>query len=171
MNKCGCLFTLLPGLFLADFRNILSLTNAFNIGDENITLENYQDWFSYLNTTDPMEVESLHLKTCNLQTFLEQVGVFEKIFVFFFFCVCGHVLCPTFRAPQEPDWPSLCSLRQWYTCQDLRCGRSFSLSCSSAWACPPCLEILRGFLLLCWTYTWSHLGFLRKFSQVYQKIL
>ncbi|XP_032373842.1 sodium-dependent neutral amino acid transporter B(0)AT3-like [Etheostoma spectabile] len=52
--------------------NILRLTNSFNIGDENITLENYDDWFKYLNKTDPSEVESLNLKTCNLQTFLDQ---------------------------------------------------------------------------------------------------
>ncbi|XP_078108002.1 sodium-dependent neutral amino acid transporter B(0)AT3-like [Sander vitreus] len=52
--------------------NILRLTNSFNIGDENITLENYDDWFKYLNTTDPSEVKSLNLKTCNLQTFLDQ---------------------------------------------------------------------------------------------------
>ncbi|XP_073341562.1 LOW QUALITY PROTEIN: sodium-dependent neutral amino acid transporter B(0)AT3-like [Pagrus major] len=52
--------------------NILRLTNAFNIGDENITLENYNDWLNYLNTTDPSEVQSLDLKTCDLQTFLDQ---------------------------------------------------------------------------------------------------
>ncbi|KAF3691812.1 Sodium-dependent neutral amino acid transporter B(0)AT3 [Channa argus] len=52
--------------------NILRLTNAFNIGDENITLENYDDWFKYLNTTDPSEVESLNLKTCDLQIFLDE---------------------------------------------------------------------------------------------------
>ncbi len=59
--------------FLVDFRNILALTNAFNIGDENITLENYDDWLNHLNQTDPSEVESLDLKTCNLQTFLDEV--------------------------------------------------------------------------------------------------
>lgn len=52
--------------------NILQLTNAFNIGDENITIENYFDWLNHLNATDPSEVESLNLKTCDLHTFLEQ---------------------------------------------------------------------------------------------------
>lgn len=52
--------------------NILQLTNAFNIGDENITIANYQDWFNHLNATDPSEIESLDLKTCDLHTFLEQ---------------------------------------------------------------------------------------------------
>lgn len=49
------------------------MTNAFNIGDENITLENYNHWFNHLNATDPLEVESLSLKTCDLQTFLDEV--------------------------------------------------------------------------------------------------
>ncbi|XP_076016767.1 sodium-dependent neutral amino acid transporter B(0)AT3-like [Genypterus blacodes] len=52
--------------------NILKLTNAFNIGDENVTVENYDDWLNHLNMTDPLEVESLNLMTCNLQTFLHQ---------------------------------------------------------------------------------------------------
>uniref|UniRef100_A0A669EKB0 Transporter n=1 Tax=Oreochromis niloticus TaxID=8128 RepID=A0A669EKB0_ORENI len=54
--------------------NILTLTNAFNIGVGNITLENYGEWLNYLNKTDPSEVESLNLKACNLQTFLEEVA-------------------------------------------------------------------------------------------------
>lgn len=60
-------------LFFADIRNILTLTNAFNIGVGNITLENYGEWLNYLNKTDPLEVKSLNLKACNLQTFLEEV--------------------------------------------------------------------------------------------------
>lgn len=60
-------------LILDDFRNILTLTNAFSIGDENITLQNYNDWLNHLNKTDPSEVESLDLKTCDLETFLDQV--------------------------------------------------------------------------------------------------
>ncbi|KAL3980872.1 peroxin-5 [Sarotherodon galilaeus] len=55
--------------------NILTLTNAFNIGVGNITLENYGEWLNYLNKTDPSEVESLNLKACNLQTFLEEVFI------------------------------------------------------------------------------------------------
>ncbi|XP_034029456.1 sodium-dependent neutral amino acid transporter B(0)AT3-like [Thalassophryne amazonica] len=52
--------------------NILKLTNEFNIGDENITLENYDDWLNHLNATDPSEVQHLNLMTCDLQTFLDQ---------------------------------------------------------------------------------------------------
>uniref|UniRef100_A0A3B3Q6G4 Transporter n=1 Tax=Paramormyrops kingsleyae TaxID=1676925 RepID=A0A3B3Q6G4_9TELE len=52
--------------------NILSLTNAFNIGDQNITLENYDSWLAHLNESHPVQVADLHLKVCNLQTFLDQ---------------------------------------------------------------------------------------------------
>ncbi|KAK7886271.1 hypothetical protein WMY93_025892 [Mugilogobius chulae] len=50
--------------------NILTLTNAFNIGDGNITRQNYDDWLRHLNFSDPSKVENLQLKTCDLQTFL-----------------------------------------------------------------------------------------------------
>lgn len=53
-------------------RNILKLTNAFNIGDENITIQNYEDWLKQLNCSDPAKVESLDLKSCDLQTYLDQ---------------------------------------------------------------------------------------------------
>uniref|UniRef100_A0A6Q2WVV0 Transporter n=1 Tax=Esox lucius TaxID=8010 RepID=A0A6Q2WVV0_ESOLU len=52
--------------------NIRALTNAFNIGDNNITVENYKDWLARLNASDPSEVVSLNLKTCDMQTFLDQ---------------------------------------------------------------------------------------------------
>ncbi|XP_012686876.2 sodium-dependent neutral amino acid transporter B(0)AT3-like [Clupea harengus] len=52
--------------------NILALTNAFEIGDSNITHTNYDDWFTYLNRTDPVTVSQLDLKECDLQTFLDQ---------------------------------------------------------------------------------------------------
>nr|XP_023673445.1 sodium-dependent neutral amino acid transporter B(0)AT3-like [Paramormyrops kingsleyae] len=53
-------------------RNILALTNEFDIGDTNITLENYDKWFEYLNSTNPDRVLSLNLKHCDIQTFLDQ---------------------------------------------------------------------------------------------------
>uniref|UniRef100_A0AAY5EKM3 Transporter n=1 Tax=Electrophorus electricus TaxID=8005 RepID=A0AAY5EKM3_ELEEL len=52
--------------------NILSLINTFNIADGNVTENNYGEWLSYLNSTNPYEVEQLHLKTCDLQTLLDQ---------------------------------------------------------------------------------------------------
>ncbi|KAG7252043.1 hypothetical protein CRUP_009082, partial [Coryphaenoides rupestris] len=70
--------------------NILALTNAFNIGDENITLQNYDEWLSHLNSTNPCEVASLNLKTCDLQTFLEQMPgsqLWAALFFIMLFCL------------------------------------------------------------------------------------
>lgn len=52
--------------------NILTLTNHFDFPEKNITYENYDEWFNYLNTTYPDSVSSLDLRTCDLQTFLDQ---------------------------------------------------------------------------------------------------
>ncbi|XP_029022658.1 inactive sodium-dependent neutral amino acid transporter B(0)AT3 [Betta splendens] len=52
--------------------NILVLTNHFEISDQNITLDNYKQWFKYLNETHYEAVTSLQLKSCDLQTFLDQ---------------------------------------------------------------------------------------------------
>uniref|UniRef100_A0A4W5PX56 Transporter n=1 Tax=Hucho hucho TaxID=62062 RepID=A0A4W5PX56_9TELE len=52
--------------------NILELTNEFDISDMNITVENYQQWFDSLNGTHPSRVSNLNLKTCDMQTFLDQ---------------------------------------------------------------------------------------------------
>ncbi|KAJ3608964.1 hypothetical protein NHX12_023492 [Muraenolepis orangiensis] len=52
--------------------NILALTNHFEIGDKNITLDNYDQWFESLNSTQPDEVAMSNLKPCNLQNFLDQ---------------------------------------------------------------------------------------------------
>ncbi|XP_041104372.1 sodium-dependent neutral amino acid transporter B(0)AT3-like [Polyodon spathula] len=52
--------------------NILSITNAFNIGDQNVTRENYDSWLNHLNTTHSQEIEDLHLKHCSIQEFLDQ---------------------------------------------------------------------------------------------------
>lgn len=55
-------------------RNILTLTNHFEIADKNMTIENYDEWLGYLNSTYLTEVENLGLRTCNLNTFLDQVS-------------------------------------------------------------------------------------------------
>ncbi|XP_076610263.1 inactive sodium-dependent neutral amino acid transporter B(0)AT3-like [Chaetodon auriga] len=52
--------------------NILELTNHFEMPDQNMTLENYDDRFDYLNATFPERVASLSLRDCDLQTFLDQ---------------------------------------------------------------------------------------------------
>ncbi|KAM4631101.1 sodium-dependent neutral amino acid transporter B(0)AT3-like [Polymixia lowei] len=52
--------------------NILALTNQFDIGEQNITVENYDNWLDHWNGSYPSEVAGLKLRTCNLQTFLDQ---------------------------------------------------------------------------------------------------
>ncbi|KAK5855342.1 hypothetical protein PBY51_005447 [Eleginops maclovinus] len=52
--------------------NIMTLTNHFEFSDHNITVENYDHWFEYLNGTSPDELASLNLRHCDLQTFLDQ---------------------------------------------------------------------------------------------------
>lgn len=52
----------------------MKLINHFNIADQNITLENYQLQLNSLNSSFPQEVEHLELRTCDLQTFLDQVS-------------------------------------------------------------------------------------------------
>ncbi|KAM7383961.1 hypothetical protein PAMA_011355 [Pampus argenteus] len=52
--------------------NILALTNYFEFSDQNITLENYEHWFMYLNQTHPDDIANLHLSVCDLQKFLSQ---------------------------------------------------------------------------------------------------
>uniref|UniRef100_A0A8C5B1F4 Transporter n=1 Tax=Gadus morhua TaxID=8049 RepID=A0A8C5B1F4_GADMO len=52
--------------------NILALTDRFEIGDQNMTLDNYEQMLGYLNSTRPEEVAQLNLRPCDLQTFLDQ---------------------------------------------------------------------------------------------------
>uniref|UniRef100_A0A3Q4HZ51 Transporter n=1 Tax=Neolamprologus brichardi TaxID=32507 RepID=A0A3Q4HZ51_NEOBR len=52
--------------------NILALTNYFEISDQNITLQNYDYWYEYLNTTYPEKLQSLSLRECDLQKLLKQ---------------------------------------------------------------------------------------------------
>ena len=55
------------------FSNILSLTNYLEIGDQNMTLENYEQMLEYLTSTRPNEVAQVELRSCDLQKFLDQV--------------------------------------------------------------------------------------------------
>ena len=59
--------------------NILSLTNHFEIGDQNMTLDNYEQMLGYLNSTKLEEVAKLELRSCNLQKFLDQVLTHQYI--------------------------------------------------------------------------------------------
>ena len=64
---------LVTATLLFHHSNILALTNRFEIGDQNMTLDNYQQSLGYLNSTWPDEVAQLNLRPCDLQTFLDQV--------------------------------------------------------------------------------------------------
>ncbi|XP_042361938.1 inactive sodium-dependent neutral amino acid transporter B(0)AT3 [Plectropomus leopardus] len=52
--------------------NILVLTNEFEIADQIITVENYDDWIKHLNSSFPGQMANVNLTHCNLQTFLDQ---------------------------------------------------------------------------------------------------
>ncbi|XP_074469650.1 sodium-dependent neutral amino acid transporter B(0)AT3-like [Sebastes fasciatus] len=52
--------------------NILDLTNHFELSDQNITVENFDHWYEYLNRVHPDQVASLNLRHCDLQDFLDQ---------------------------------------------------------------------------------------------------
>ncbi|XP_006635714.1 sodium-dependent neutral amino acid transporter B(0)AT1 [Lepisosteus oculatus] len=52
--------------------NILSLMNAFDYPEANITEDNYYDVLNRFNSTHPDVVQGLNLKTCNLDTFLSE---------------------------------------------------------------------------------------------------
>ncbi|XP_063041722.1 sodium-dependent neutral amino acid transporter B(0)AT3-like [Engraulis encrasicolus] len=52
--------------------NVLALTNTFDVGEQNITVENYESWLVSLNSSDPAQVSALNLTKCDLQTFLDE---------------------------------------------------------------------------------------------------
>ncbi|XP_030597129.1 inactive sodium-dependent neutral amino acid transporter B(0)AT3 [Archocentrus centrarchus] len=53
-------------------KNVLAMTNYFEFSDQNITLENYDYWYNYLNRTFPEDFSSVPLETCDLQKLLKQ---------------------------------------------------------------------------------------------------
>uniref|UniRef100_A0A8C2X9D7 Transporter n=1 Tax=Cyclopterus lumpus TaxID=8103 RepID=A0A8C2X9D7_CYCLU len=52
--------------------NILALINHFELSDQNMTVDNYDQWLEYLNRTFPAEVARVDLRHCDLQSFLDQ---------------------------------------------------------------------------------------------------
>ncbi|KAJ8335114.1 hypothetical protein SKAU_G00407530 [Synaphobranchus kaupii] len=53
-------------------RNILALTNTFDLPEGNITESNYVEALHSLNSTSPEIIQGLSLKTCDLNTFLSE---------------------------------------------------------------------------------------------------
>uniref|UniRef100_A0A671LUS4 Transporter n=1 Tax=Sinocyclocheilus anshuiensis TaxID=1608454 RepID=A0A671LUS4_9TELE len=52
--------------------NILTLLNTFDLPEGNITQSNYQEVLHSLNSTNPDIISNLHLKTCDLNSFLSE---------------------------------------------------------------------------------------------------
>ncbi|XP_062301994.1 sodium-dependent neutral amino acid transporter B(0)AT1-like [Osmerus eperlanus] len=52
--------------------NILALTNAFDLAENNITVDSYDTSLALLNATSPDIIQGLGLSFCELQTFLSQ---------------------------------------------------------------------------------------------------
>uniref|UniRef100_A0AAQ4Q2J1 Transporter n=1 Tax=Gasterosteus aculeatus aculeatus TaxID=481459 RepID=A0AAQ4Q2J1_GASAC len=53
-------------------RNIITLLNAFNLPEDNITASNYEAAFNQLNSSSPETVLGLDIKTCDMQTLLSE---------------------------------------------------------------------------------------------------
>lgn len=60
------------------FRNIVALSNVFGLAEGDITDSNYNQVVQHLNETYPDVIQELDLKTCNLNTFLSEVG-FQRV--------------------------------------------------------------------------------------------
>uniref|UniRef100_A0A3Q3L7B6 Transporter n=1 Tax=Mastacembelus armatus TaxID=205130 RepID=A0A3Q3L7B6_9TELE len=52
--------------------NIMTLLNTFDLRDENVTTSNYEAVFNDLNSSYPDTVLGLDIKTCDMQTFLNE---------------------------------------------------------------------------------------------------
>ncbi|KAL0167196.1 hypothetical protein M9458_039040, partial [Cirrhinus mrigala] len=52
--------------------NILTLMNAFDLPEGNITENNYDSFLEHLNSTAPAAFQELQLKTCDMQTLLSE---------------------------------------------------------------------------------------------------
>uniref|UniRef100_A0A803XWY1 Solute carrier family 6 member 18 n=1 Tax=Meleagris gallopavo TaxID=9103 RepID=A0A803XWY1_MELGA len=53
-------------------RNIISVINEYDLPEQSITRQNYTDWITFLNSSNPEKLAGLKLKSCDLQEFLDQ---------------------------------------------------------------------------------------------------
>lgn len=166
-----------PGLPLLCLicRNILQLTNHFEIADGNITIEHYDEWHDYFNKTYPGDVAELGLTTCDMQRFLDQVAVAKTQLalcisaphnlLFGFALSCSGLSSPPLsssfspsRVRRVPAWLSSCSPKLCYRCQARRSGPCCSSSCSSSSASPPCSATSRASCRPSKTSKWCRRG-------------
>lgn len=142
------------------------MTNHFEIADQNMTVEHYDQWVNYFNSTYPEDVAGLNLRTCNMQRFLDQVAIaktqpcaFLFLTIHFFAFLC-HVLAfftPS-RVRQVPAWHSSCSPKRCYQCLAHRSGPCCSSSCCSSSASPPCSAMSRASCRPSRTSKWCRRG-------------
>uniref|UniRef100_A0AAQ4R8G9 Transporter n=1 Tax=Gasterosteus aculeatus aculeatus TaxID=481459 RepID=A0AAQ4R8G9_GASAC len=59
-------------IMLNQNENIITLLNAFNLPEDNITASNYEAAFNQLNSSSPETVLGLDIKTCDMQTLLSE---------------------------------------------------------------------------------------------------
>ncbi|XP_053106943.1 sodium-dependent neutral amino acid transporter B(0)AT1-like [Hemicordylus capensis] len=53
-------------------KNFLTLTNAFDLPEDNLTLENFEHMQAWCNLTDPAKFATLNFQACDLNTFLTE---------------------------------------------------------------------------------------------------
>ncbi|XP_048795302.1 inactive sodium-dependent neutral amino acid transporter B(0)AT3 isoform X2 [Lagopus muta] len=53
-------------------RNIISVINEYDLPEQSITRQNYTDWITFLNSSNPKKLAGLKLKSCDLQEFLDR---------------------------------------------------------------------------------------------------
>lgn len=58
--------------------NIMTLMNAFDLPEDNITTANYDAAFTQLNSSFPEVVLGLDIKTCDMQKLLSQVMMIKS---------------------------------------------------------------------------------------------
>ena len=65
-----------PGLQPAwlSSRNILTLINGFDLPEGNVTQENFAEVQQWFNATEPEAYAKLHFQTCDMNSFLSEVG-------------------------------------------------------------------------------------------------
>ncbi|XP_020788260.2 sodium-dependent neutral amino acid transporter B(0)AT1-like [Boleophthalmus pectinirostris] len=52
--------------------NIMALLNAFDLGENDITPDNYEEAFKHYNSTSPDTIMALDIASCDMQTFLSE---------------------------------------------------------------------------------------------------
>ncbi len=57
----------------------MTLLNAFDLLEDNITASNYEEAFTHLNNSSPDIIRGLDIKVCDMQKLLSEVTVLIKV--------------------------------------------------------------------------------------------